>query len=220
MEIGPDPRGAVLSWRIRLADLSGRRAPAPADQLLRNRRPRDRRLCARSRFRRHACRDLVRARAQRDPRAQSPAALRRAPIAARPRSSRSSRAPASNSSATRIRAPASSAKARSPRRPAAKPGAWRKLDDQGKLWTFDPAASFSLEASIAADGEVEVEFIIGRADNAVWASRPDFAAARPAGAARSRIAEMAVRDARGRAVAGAAFALAVRVLRTTARRCI
>jgi cyclic beta-1,2-glucan synthetase len=46
----------------------------------------------------------------------------------------------------------------------------RKLDDQGKLWTFDPAASFSLEATLTANGEAQVEFIIGRADNAVWAS--------------------------------------------------
>ena len=27
---------------------------------------------------------------------------------------------------------------------------WRKLDDEGKLWTFDPAASFTLEATLAA----------------------------------------------------------------------
>ena len=27
------------------------------------------------------------------------------------------------------------------------PMRWRQLDDQGKLWTFDPAASFSLEAT-------------------------------------------------------------------------
>ena len=47
---------------------------------------------------------------------------------------------------------------------------WRKLDDQGKLWTFDPAASFSLQASIPAGGEVEIEYIAGRSDNAVWAS--------------------------------------------------
>ena len=72
--------------------------------------------------------------------------------------------------ATRIRARASSAKARSPRRPAASRWRWRKLDDQGKLWTFDPAASFTLEATIPANGEVEIEFIAGRSDNAVWAS--------------------------------------------------
>ena len=50
------------------------------------------------------------------------------------------------------------------------PWRWRKLDDQGKLWTFDPAASFTLEATIPANGEVEIEYIAGRSDNAVWAS--------------------------------------------------
>jgi cyclic beta-1,2-glucan synthetase len=49
-------------------------------------------------------------------------------------------------------------------------GRWRSLDDEGKLWTFDPAASFTLSAEIPARGEVEAEFVIGRADNAVWAS--------------------------------------------------
>ena len=46
----------------------------------------------------------------------------------------------------------------------------RKLDDQGKLWTFDPAASFSLEATLPERGEAQIEFIMGRADNAVWAA--------------------------------------------------
>ena len=50
-------------------------APPAPDQLLRNRRPRDRRLCARPRLRRHARRDDLRARPQCDPRAQSPVAL-------------------------------------------------------------------------------------------------------------------------------------------------
>ena len=46
---------------------------------------------------------------------------------------------------------------------------WRKLDDEGKLWPFDPAASFTLEAMLAPGGTAEAEFIVGRADNAVWA---------------------------------------------------
>jgi cyclic beta-1,2-glucan synthetase len=50
------------------------------------------------------------------------------------------------------------------------PWRWRKLDDEGKLWTFDPAASFTLEASLEANGSTEAEFIAGRSDNAVWAS--------------------------------------------------
>ncbi len=50
------------------------------------------------------------------------------------------------------------------------PWRWRKLDDEGKLWTFDPAASFSLELTLPANGAAEVEFVMGRADNAVWAA--------------------------------------------------
>ena len=47
---------------------------------------------------------------------------------------------------------------------------WRKLDDEGKLWPFDPAASLTLELTLEPNGAVEAEFVIGRADNAVWAS--------------------------------------------------
>ena len=47
---------------------------------------------------------------------------------------------------------------------------WRKLDDEGKLWTFDPAASFSLDMTLSANGTAEAEFIMGRSDNAVWAA--------------------------------------------------
>ena len=47
---------------------------------------------------------------------------------------------------------------------------WRKLDDEGKLWPFDPAASFTLELTLEPNGAAEAEFVIGRADNAVWAS--------------------------------------------------
>ena len=50
------------------------------------------------------------------------------------------------------------------------PFRWRKLDDEGKLWTFDPAASFTLEVDLAAGGVAEAEFVVGRSDNAVWAS--------------------------------------------------
>jgi cyclic beta-1,2-glucan synthetase len=51
------------------------------------------------------------------------------------------------------------------------PMRWRKLDDQGKLWTFDPAASFTLDVTLDAHGEAVAEFIMGRSDNAVWASQ-------------------------------------------------
>ncbi len=47
---------------------------------------------------------------------------------------------------------------------------WRKLDDEGKLWTFDPAASFTLEMTLAAGGSATAEFVMGRSDNAVWAA--------------------------------------------------
>jgi cyclic beta-1,2-glucan synthetase len=47
---------------------------------------------------------------------------------------------------------------------------WRKLDDEGKLWPFDPAASFTVEATLASGETAEAEFIVGRSDNAVWAA--------------------------------------------------
>jgi cyclic beta-1,2-glucan synthetase len=47
---------------------------------------------------------------------------------------------------------------------------WRKLDDEGKLWAFDPAASFTVEMTLSANGSAEAEFVMGRSDNAVWAS--------------------------------------------------
>ena len=46
----------------------------------------------------------------------------------------------------------------------------RKLDDEGKLWTFDPAASFTLAVDLEAHGVAEAEFIVGRADNSLWAA--------------------------------------------------
>src|SRR5574337_128232 len=51
------------------------------------------------------------------------------------------------------------------------PWRWRKLDDEGKLWTFDPAASFTLEARLPESGAAEAEYVMGRADNCVWAAR-------------------------------------------------
>ena len=50
------------------------------------------------------------------------------------------------------------------------PWRWRKLDDEGKLWTFDPAASFTVDMTVPAGGVAEAEFVMGRADNAVWAA--------------------------------------------------
>ena len=71
------------------------------------------------------------------------------------------------------------------------PWRWRKLDDEGKLWTFDPAASFTLEATIAPGAAAEAEFIVGRADNAVWAERIDRPTPRPRASARARLADAA-----------------------------
>ncbi len=44
-------------------------------------------------------------------------------------------------------------------------GRWRKPHDEGKLWTFDPAASLTLEVELEANGVADIEFIAGRADN-------------------------------------------------------
>ena len=45
-----------------------------------------------------------------------------------------------------------------------------KLDDEGKLWTFDPAASFTPRNRTRRRRRRRAEFIIGRADNAAWAA--------------------------------------------------
>ncbi|HVP99331.1 MAG TPA: glycosyl transferase family 36, partial [Roseiarcus sp.] len=50
------------------------------------------------------------------------------------------------------------------------PWRWRKLNDEGKLWTFDPAASFTLQARFPPNGSAEAEYVMGRADNCVWAA--------------------------------------------------
>ena len=49
-------------------------------------------------------------------------------------------------------------------------GRSRKLDDEGKLWSFDPAASLTLDVALDANGVADIEFVAGRADNAVWAA--------------------------------------------------
>ena len=50
------------------------------------------------------------------------------------------------------------------------PWRWRRLDDEGKLWTFDPAASLTLDMTPGPNGTADAEFIVGRADNHVWAA--------------------------------------------------
>ena len=212
MELGPDPRARRCSWRVRLDEPLRQPARAAADQLLRDRRPRDRRLCARSRFRRHACRDDVRARAQRDSRPQPPACARRAPTAARPRSSRSSPAPAPNSSATRIRARASSAKARSPGRPAA---SLALAQARRRRQALDLRPRRELHPRGRARGRRRGR---GRVHHRPLRQRGlggELIAERlglPT-LAESELQKWLLRDARGRAFAGAAPPLAVRLLR-------
>ena len=80
---------------------------------------------------------------------------------------------------------------------------WRKLDDEGKLWTFDPAASFTLEATLAADGAAEAEFVVGRSDNAVWASELIARRLDLPPLPEPELQKLLLRDPRGRAVARA-----------------
>ena len=46
----------------------------------------------------------------------------------------------------------------------------RDLADEGKLWTFDPAASLTVDVALDPFGRAEIEFIAGRADNPQWAA--------------------------------------------------
>ena len=169
MEIAPDSDGAVIGLAHPARQQVEPAAAAAPDQLLRNRRRRNRGLRARSRFRRHACRDGVRARARRHSRAQPAPALgpRRA---RRNRVLRGQAGPRDD--ARRLRGFAHPLYRRGLAREAERLRAarWRKLDDEGKLWTFDPAASFTLQATLPPGQAAEAEFIVGRADNAVWAS--------------------------------------------------
>jgi cyclic beta-1,2-glucan synthetase len=165
MEIGPDPSDPVVSWRIRLEDKSGR-----ARRL---------RLTSFAEIAAHEtgayARDLdfagmhvetffiaqlnaifARNRLLRSPRAgRSEMAF----FAVRPGSA-GARLVGYEDSRARFIGEGSLA---NPTGTGA--GRWRKPDDEGKLWTFDPAASLTLEVELAANGVVEIEFIAGRADN-------------------------------------------------------
>ncbi len=165
MEAGPDAQGAVLSWRLRFSDLSGR-----ARRL---------RLASFSEIAGHETgtymRDLdfagmhvetffvrglnailARNRLLRSKRAgRSEMAF----FAARPLSE-GAKLVGYEDSRARFLGEGSLAKPQG--LDEARP---RPLDDQGKLWTFDPAASLSFDIEIAAHGAAEVEFIIGRADH-------------------------------------------------------
>ncbi|MBV8474536.1 MAG: glycosyl transferase family 36, partial [Hyphomicrobiales bacterium] len=169
MEVAPDAEDAVLSWRIRVEDLSGR--------------PRRLRLTSFSEVAGHEtgayARDLdfagmhvetifVRAlnavlarnrllRSKRADRGETSFFAVKPGVGARLVGYEDSR--------TRFLGEGSLA---SPT--GCEPDRWRRLDDEGKLWTFDPAASFTLEIELGPRGAAEAEFIIGRSDNAVWAS--------------------------------------------------
>ena len=151
MEIGAGPRadrGARAGASGSATSPAG--PPIAADELLRDRRPRDRGLRARSRFRRHACRDDVRPRRSTRSSPATGCCARRARTAARRRSSPSSPGAGAElvgyeDSRTRFLGEGSLTRPTGCER-----WRWRKLDDEGKLWTFDPAASFTLEIDASA----------------------------------------------------------------------
>jgi cyclic beta-1,2-glucan synthetase len=165
VEISPDPQGAVVSWRVRLADKSGR-----ARQL---------RLTSFAEIAAHEtgsyARDLdfagmhvetffigpLNAIFARNRLLRSPRAGRNemAFFAARP-GSEGVRLVGYEDSRARFIGEGSLA---NPTGIGA--WRWRKTDDEGKLWSFDPAASLTLEVALGAHGVAEIEFIAGRADN-------------------------------------------------------
>ncbi|MGA2044222.1 MAG: glycosyl transferase family 36 [Roseiarcus sp.] len=165
MEVGPDVQGAVIVWRIRLADRSGR-----ARRL---------RLTSFSELAVHEtgayARDLdfagmhvetffiarlnailARNRLLRSPRAGR---CEMAFFAARPESS-NARLVGYEDSRARFIGEGSLANPTGIGK-----GRWRKTDDEGKLWSFDPAASLTLEVDLAAHAVEEIRFIAGIADN-------------------------------------------------------
>ena len=134
-----------------------------ADELPRDRGPRTRRLRARPRLQRAPCRDLVRpARSTPCCHPQPPAARHgdRAHVAEiysmRCGPGRGAQLIGYEDSRTRFLGP------RHPRpaRPRARGGA--RVDDEGSLYTFDPAASLSVAVDLAPSTGVELLFVTGR----------------------------------------------------------
>ncbi|HEY1781856.1 MAG TPA: glycosyl transferase family 36 [Roseiarcus sp.] len=169
MEIAPDPEGAILSWRIRLENKSGR-----------ERRLRLVSFCEIAGHETGAyAKDLDFAGMH----VETIFVRSLNAILARNRLLRSSRAGRGETSFFAVR-PGLNAELvgyedsrirfigeGSLLKPTGcEPWRWRKLADEGKLWPFDPAASFTLEVTLAAGANAEAEFIVGRSDNAVWAS--------------------------------------------------
>jgi cyclic beta-1,2-glucan synthetase len=165
MEVGPDADGAVLSWRVRLADQSGRArrlrvtsfAEIAAHETGAYARDIDfAGMHVETFFIRQLNAILARNRLLRSPRAG------RAEMAffAVGNSSPGVRLVGYEDSRARFIGEGSLA---DPIGIGA--NRWRKTDDEGKLWSFDPAASLTLEIELAANGIAEIEFIAGRADN-------------------------------------------------------
>ena len=169
MEIAPDPRGAVLSWRVRLENRSDR-----------PRRLRLTSFCEIAGAETGAyAKDLDFAGMHIETMFVRPLNA----ILARNRLLRSARSDRGETSFFAVKPGAGTelvgyedsrirfiGEGSLTRPTGCEPWRWRKLDDEGKVWTFDPAASFTLQASLAPGGAAEAEFIVGRADNAVWAS--------------------------------------------------
>lgn len=169
MELGPDAEGAVLSWRIRLEDLSGR--------------PRRLRLTSFCEIAGHETGAYARDLDFAGMHVETIFVRALNAIFARNRLLRSARADRGETSFFAVK-PGAGARLvgyedsrtrflgegslASPT--GCEPFRARKLDDEGKLWPFDPAASFTLAIELAAGATAEAEFIVGRSDNAVWAS--------------------------------------------------
>jgi cyclic beta-1,2-glucan synthetase len=169
MEIAPDPRGAVLSWRVRLENRSGR-----------IRRLRLTSFCEVAQAETGAyAKDLDFAGMHIETMFVRPLNA----ILARNRLLRSARADRGEAAFFAVK-PGSGmdlvgyedsrirflGEGSLMRPTGCEPWRWRKLDDEGKVWTFDPAASFTLAATLAPGAAAEAEFIVGRSDNAVWAA--------------------------------------------------
>ena len=164
MEIGPDPQDAIVSWRVRLADKSGR-----ARRL---------RLTSFAEIAAHEtgayARDLdfagmhvetffigqLNAIFARNRLLRSPKAGRGEMAFFAARGAEGARLVGYEDSRARFIGEGSLA---NPTGVGA--GRSRKTDDEGKLWSFDPAASLTLEVELGAHGVAEIEFIAGRADN-------------------------------------------------------
>jgi cyclic beta-1,2-glucan synthetase len=168
MEIAPDPEGAILSWRIRLENKSGE-----------HRRVRLTSFCEVAGHETGAyAKDLDFAGMHVETVFVRPLNA----ILARNRLLRSARADRGETSFFAVKPGAGAelvgyedsrirfiGEGSLPKPTGCERWRWRKLDDEGKVWPFDPAASFTLEADIAPGATAEAEFIVGRSDNAVWA---------------------------------------------------